>query len=279
MGFSKQEYWSRLPCPPSGDLPDPGIEPGSPTLQVDSLLFGQGYPVIPSLGTTITEAVLERDTDQDSQPTPFIPRCSEPRPLGLQGTDNLTPSLSLWFQASPQPSVCSELLMSSKTERFKFHLLLIFPPTPCQKCLHAENSLRGKMARRRAAGEKHHRFYCQGESGRPAASADQERGKAPGALLHLGLIWLLSRCGVISHDYVLCFGKARGPFLQQYDGDFPGSLVVKNPPANTGDMGGEVGYSPWGCKGSDTTEQISIAQHRELRSHKLWGNERSPQAL
>ena len=29
MGFSRQEYWSGLPCPP-GDLPDPGIEPASP---------------------------------------------------------------------------------------------------------------------------------------------------------------------------------------------------------------------------------------------------------
>ena len=27
MGFSRQEYWSRLPCPPPGDLPDPGMEP------------------------------------------------------------------------------------------------------------------------------------------------------------------------------------------------------------------------------------------------------------
>jgi len=27
MGFSRQEYWSGLPCPPLGDLPDPGIEP------------------------------------------------------------------------------------------------------------------------------------------------------------------------------------------------------------------------------------------------------------
>ena len=27
MGFSKQEYWSGLPCPPPGDLPDPGIKP------------------------------------------------------------------------------------------------------------------------------------------------------------------------------------------------------------------------------------------------------------
>ena len=37
MEFSRQEYWSGLPCPSSGDLPKPGIEPGSPTLQADSL--------------------------------------------------------------------------------------------------------------------------------------------------------------------------------------------------------------------------------------------------
>ena len=32
MGFSRQEYWSGLPFPPPGDLPDPGIHPGSPAL-------------------------------------------------------------------------------------------------------------------------------------------------------------------------------------------------------------------------------------------------------
>ena len=37
MEFSRQEYWSGLPCPPPGDLPDPGIEPWSPALQADSL--------------------------------------------------------------------------------------------------------------------------------------------------------------------------------------------------------------------------------------------------
>ena len=37
MGFSRQEYWSRLPRPSPGDLPDSGIEPGSPALQADSL--------------------------------------------------------------------------------------------------------------------------------------------------------------------------------------------------------------------------------------------------
>jgi len=38
MGFSRQEYWSGLPFPSPEDLPDPGIEPGSPELQADSLL-------------------------------------------------------------------------------------------------------------------------------------------------------------------------------------------------------------------------------------------------
>ena len=38
MGFSRQEYWSGLPFPSPGDLPDPGIESGSPALQADSLL-------------------------------------------------------------------------------------------------------------------------------------------------------------------------------------------------------------------------------------------------
>ena len=37
MEFSRQEYWNELPFPSLGDLPNPGIEPGSPTLQADSL--------------------------------------------------------------------------------------------------------------------------------------------------------------------------------------------------------------------------------------------------
>ena len=37
MGFSRQEYWSGLSFPSPGDLPNPGIEPGSPTLQAETL--------------------------------------------------------------------------------------------------------------------------------------------------------------------------------------------------------------------------------------------------
>ena len=43
MGFSRQEYWSELPFPSPRDLPNPGIEPGSPALQADD------SPIFPSL--------------------------------------------------------------------------------------------------------------------------------------------------------------------------------------------------------------------------------------
>ena len=59
MGFSRQEYWSGLPCPPPGDLPDPGIKPASlcigswillPLSQLRSLphvlILSQGYAKI-----------------------------------------------------------------------------------------------------------------------------------------------------------------------------------------------------------------------------------------
>ena len=38
MEFSRQKYWSGLPFPSAGDLPNLGIKPGSPALQADSLL-------------------------------------------------------------------------------------------------------------------------------------------------------------------------------------------------------------------------------------------------
>ena len=47
MEFSRQAYWSGLPCPSPGDLPDPGIEPVSPALQVDSLPLGHLQSPLP----------------------------------------------------------------------------------------------------------------------------------------------------------------------------------------------------------------------------------------
>ena len=45
MGFSRQEYWSGLPFPSPGDLPDPGTEPMSPSWQADSLPLSHGKPL------------------------------------------------------------------------------------------------------------------------------------------------------------------------------------------------------------------------------------------
>ena len=51
MEFFRQEYWSGLPFPSPGDLPDPGIEPGSPALHADSLPSEpQGSPDFPQVG-------------------------------------------------------------------------------------------------------------------------------------------------------------------------------------------------------------------------------------
>ena len=56
MGFSRQEYWSGLPRPPPGYLPDPRTEPRSPTLQADSLpLSHQGSPHYWSNGGLVTK--------------------------------------------------------------------------------------------------------------------------------------------------------------------------------------------------------------------------------
>ena len=55
MEFCKQEYWSGLSFPSPGDLPDPGIEPGPPTLQADS--FQSGPP-----GKPPQQAVVQKKT-------------------------------------------------------------------------------------------------------------------------------------------------------------------------------------------------------------------------
>ena len=59
MEFSSQEYWSGLPFPSPGNLPNPGIEPTSPALQVDSLLLShQGSPMSALLSSEIIHVHL-----------------------------------------------------------------------------------------------------------------------------------------------------------------------------------------------------------------------------
>ena len=51
MRLCRQEYWSGLPCPLPGDLPSPGIELRSPTLQADSLSEPPGKPKNTGVGS------------------------------------------------------------------------------------------------------------------------------------------------------------------------------------------------------------------------------------
>ena len=53
VGFSSQEYWSGLPFPSPGALPDPGIELGSPSLQADVLPAGKASAYNPGAGGLI----------------------------------------------------------------------------------------------------------------------------------------------------------------------------------------------------------------------------------
>ena len=74
MGFSRQEYWSGLPFPSPGDLPDPGIEPGSPTSKADALTSeptGQLAHFQPSIKThkiwvqrALEEVITSRDCER-----------------------------------------------------------------------------------------------------------------------------------------------------------------------------------------------------------------------
>ena len=71
MGFSRQEYWSGLPFPSPGDLPDPGIEPGSPTLEADALTSEPpgkpNNPAIPLLSMSPEKPELKKT---------HVPQCS-----------------------------------------------------------------------------------------------------------------------------------------------------------------------------------------------------------
>ena len=83
MGFSRLDYWSGLPCPPPGDLPDPGIEPVSPAapaLQVDSLSLSHSpgsktsAPLLggPGVGLGSSSSLLSQALGSESSGCPFL---------------------------------------------------------------------------------------------------------------------------------------------------------------------------------------------------------------
>ena len=67
MGFSRQEYWSGLPFPSPGDLPDPGIEPRSPALEADDLTSEPPGPVSSRILEWLAVSTSRRSTQLRDQ--------------------------------------------------------------------------------------------------------------------------------------------------------------------------------------------------------------------
>ena len=109
MGFSRQEYWSGLSSPSPGDLPDPGIEPWSPTLSVSSV--SQSCPT------------LRPHEPQHARPPCPSPTAGGPSPTQTHDHwvgDAIQPSHSLSSPSSEPPGKSNNgILLSQKGEQSK----------------------------------------------------------------------------------------------------------------------------------------------------------------
>ena len=115
MGFSRQEYRTGLPFPPPGDLPNPGIEPRSPTLQADSLA---AEPPGKPENTGVGSLSLRHQIFPTQEWNPGLPHCRQIlNQLSHQGSRTTTQmppgSLPITFSSSCQrvtPAGCSHFL-------------------------------------------------------------------------------------------------------------------------------------------------------------------------
>ena len=92
VGFSRQEYWSGVPLPSPGDLPDPGIEPGTPAMRADALpCEPPGNPPFSTLNLRKSKLGLDRVCDKPRRRRRRVHHfeCSSHLPSELQPTPSL----------------------------------------------------------------------------------------------------------------------------------------------------------------------------------------------
>ena len=100
MGFPRQEYWSGLPFPPPGDLPNPGIEPSSPVVpscQADSYHWA-------TWETHLTDWLFSRSAVSDSLRPHGLQHARLPCPPSSRACSNSCP-LSRWYHPTVSSSV------------------------------------------------------------------------------------------------------------------------------------------------------------------------------
>ena len=121
MRFSRQGYWSGLPFPSPGDLPNPGIEPGSPVLQADSLLTEPpGKPILFYWFSSVAQSCPTLCNPMDCS-TPSFPVYHQPLELAqthvYQVCDAIQPSHPL---SSPSPPAFNLAQQQGLSHHFTF---------------------------------------------------------------------------------------------------------------------------------------------------------------
>ena len=109
MGFSRQEYWSGLPFPSPGDLPNPGIEPRYTALQTDAL--SSEPPGKPFYFSRLSSVQFSLSVVSDSLPPHELQHTRPPCPLPTPGVHSNSRPLSWWCH--PAISSCHPLLLLS----------------------------------------------------------------------------------------------------------------------------------------------------------------------
>ena len=103
MGFSRQEYWSGLPFPPPGDLPDPGIGPRSPARQAGSLPAEPPDDIIFSMFRKQERNVLI-ESESESEVAQSCPTLCDPVDCSLPAPPSVGFSRQRYWSGVPLPS-------------------------------------------------------------------------------------------------------------------------------------------------------------------------------
>ena len=141
MGFCRQEYWSGLPCLSPGDLPHPGVQPGAPGLQADSLLSeppGKPQRACVPRETCVSDHSLRPKTQMVALDTVgasdslCLPRNApaplrQPAPLEKDWVPDVSLLFPPWRQSAPDPAGPGE------AARLDAYPNLLFPPTESTK--------------------------------------------------------------------------------------------------------------------------------------------------
>ena len=124
MGFSRQEYWSGLPFPSLGNLPNPGIEPASPAL-------AGGFFTTSTIWEALSRVSLPlKPLGED--PSPSLPASSLSLPRCSSAYGSITPrSVSIFMRPSSLRVSCIQISLFLK--KF-FFIYLAIPGLSCGTC-------------------------------------------------------------------------------------------------------------------------------------------------